>query len=153
MAEVKVGRLITRFGFSRFQDMKTINFSGFASLLLTLSLLTSCSKGEGTTEPIKTNSREVQFEVSGSFSGDIDASFTTSNGGATIETFASLPWTKTITYAATVQAVGITLGGGEGIAGQSIIIKVFAGGALKSTTTGTAAPSGIVVVAAPTHIF
>jgi hypothetical protein len=118
------------------------------SLILSL-LLTACSNDE----PTPAKSREVKFEVTGTFSGTIDATYITAGGGATNETLPSLPWTKNISYQSSVSGTTITIGGGGGIAGQTLKVKVFAGGSVVSETNGVANSSGIIVIAAPTYIF
>lgn len=118
------------------------------SLILSL-LLNACSNDE----PIPAKSREVKFEVSGNFSGTIDATYITASGGATNETLPSLPWTRSITYKSTLSGTTITLGGTGGVAGQTLKVKVFAGGSVVSETPGVANSSGVVVVASPTYIF
>ena len=118
------------------------------SLILSL-LLTAC----GNDEPTPAKSREVKFEVTGNFSGTIDATYITESGGATNETLPALPWTKSINYQSSVSGTTITIGGGGGVAGQTLKVKVFAGGSVASETSGVANSSGIIVIAAPTYIF
>jgi len=119
-------------------------------LLFNLFLLSfACSKDEP--EPIK--SLNIKFEVTGNFSGTIDATYITAGGGATNESLLSLPWTKSIIYESTVSGTTITLGGGGGAAGQTLTVKVFAGGSIISETSGVANSSGIIVIASPTYIF
>ena len=118
------------------------------SLILSL-LLTACSKDE----PTPTKSREVKFEVTGTFSGTIDATYITAGGGATNETLPSLPWKKNISYQSSVSGTTITIAGGGGVAGQTLKVKVFAEGTVVSETPGVANSSGIIVIAAPTYVF
>ena len=117
--------------------------------LIILVLLFACSKDE----PAPTKSRDIKFEVTGNFSGTIDATYITASGGATTESLPSLPWTKSIIYQSTVSGTTITIGGGGGVAGQTVKVKVFAGGLVVSDTPGVANSSGIIVVASPTYIF
>lgn len=119
------------------------------SILVILMLALSCSKDE----PAPTKSRDIKFEVTGNFSGTIEATFITASGGATNETISTLPWTKSIVYQSTVSGTTITLGGGGGVAGQTLKVKVFAGGSVVSETPGVANSSGIIVIASPTYVF
>lgn len=123
----------------------------FRALYLSiLVLFFACSKDE----PAPTKSRDIKFEVTGNFSGTIDATYITASGGATTESLPSLPWTKSIIYQSTVSGTTITLGGGGGgVAGQTLKVKVFAGGSVVSETPCVANSSGIVVVASPTYVF
>jgi len=123
----------------------------FSLVLMNSFLLVSCDDDDDDVNPIK--SREIKFEVTGNFSGRMDATFITASGGGTNETISALPWTKSLTYSNTVQSTGITVGGGGGTPGQTIIVKVFAGGNMVSQTPGTANSAGIVVVASPSYIF
>jgi hypothetical protein len=120
------------------------------SLLIAISLfLTSC--GDDDAKPAK--SREIKFEVTGTFSGTIDATYITAGGGATNETLPSLPWTKNVSYQSAVSGTTITIGGGGGITGQTLRVKVFAGGSVVSETPGVANSAGIIVIVAPTYVF
>lgn len=120
-----------------------------ALYLAILVLLLACSKDD----PTPTKSRDIKFEITGNFSGTIDATFITASGGATNESITSLPWTKSIVYQSTVSGTTITLGGGGGVAGQTLKVKVFAGGSVVSETPGVANSSGIIVIASPTYVF
>lgn len=110
---------------------------------------TSCNKDD--TAPAK--SREVKFDISGTFSGTLNVTYITASGGATNESIPALPWTKSITYQSTVSGTTITIGGAGGIAGQTLKVKVFAGGSLVSETPGVATSAGVIVIASPTYIF
>lgn len=119
-------------------------------LLFTLFLLSfACSKDE----PDTAKSRNIKFEITGNFSGTIDTTYITASGGATNESLLSLPWAKSIIYESTVSGTSITVGGGSGVAGQTLIVKVFAGGSVVSETSGVANSSGIIVIASPTYVF
>ena len=99
------------------------------------------------------NKRNVRFEVSGNFSGVMDATYITESGGGTNETIPSLTWTKEINYAASVPSITILVGGYDGVAGQTITLKVFSGGKLISSTPGTANSNGVVAITAPPYVF
>ena len=118
-------------------------------LLFVFSIL-SCDDDEGAPAA---NKRNVRFEVTGNFSGTMDATFITESGGGTNEMVTSLPWTKEINYAATVPSMSILVGGYDGVGGQSITLKVFAGGKLVSSTPGTANSNGIVAITSPPYVF
>lgn len=128
-----------------------------AMACLTLSLIGCGSNSSGPTAPTPTpapsSSRVVRFEVSGTFSGTLDASFITASGGATVESIPALPWTKDITYAASVLGTGLTVAGSGGIPGQTLVVRILGGGTQISSTTGTTTSSGVVVVSAPAYVF
>lgn len=125
------------------------SFLTMGIVTLFLLSLSNCKKDD----PTPATSRDIRFEVSGNFTGNLDATFITASGGATNEDIPSLPWTKSITYASSVSGTTITIGGGGGVAGQTITVKIFAGNKEVSSTPGTANSAGIVVVASPTYIF
>ena len=115
-----------------------------------LSLLAfSCSKDE----PSPAKSRDISFVVTGNFRGALSATYVNASGGGSNETIPSLPWNKDVTYASSVPSTGLTVGGTGGSVGQTIRVKVYAGGSLKSERAGVADNSGMVVVASPSHIF
>jgi hypothetical protein len=104
-------------------------------------------------DPAPAKSRDLKFEVTGNFNGTISATYINGSGGGTNETIASLPWTKSITYAVTVPSVAMSIGAEGGAVGQTIRLKVFAGGKLASDTPGTADNTGRVVITSPAYIF
>jgi hypothetical protein len=128
--------------------MKTVKLLTLVSLLAGVLFLSSCNDDDA---PAK--SRDIRFEVSGNFTGDLNVTFITASGGGTSEDITALPWVKSITYASTVPSTAITVAGGGGVAGQTITLKVFAGGDEVSSTPATANSNGIVAVTAPPYIF
>src|SRR5687767_13124965 len=118
-------------------------------ILMIPMFIISCSKDDS--PPAK--SRDIKFEVTGDFSGTISATYITASGGGTNESIPVLPWNKSITYACSVRGTAISVGAVGGSAGQTIRIKIFAGGSLVSNTPGVANSSGQVVVASPSYVF
>ena len=124
--------------------------------VILLLLLQACSKSDDDDDNGGTpvNRRNVKFEVSGNFTGTLSATYVNASGGGTNEQITTaLPWVKQIAYAATVPSTGITVGGTNGIGGQSIVLKVFAGGTQISSTPATANPDGTIIVTAPSYVF
>lgn len=118
--------------------------------VIIVSLLgVSCNEND----PSPAKSRDIKFEVTGNFTGALSTTYVTATGGGTNESIPALPWSKTITYAATVPSTGLSVGATGGVAGQTIRVKVFAGGTLISDTPGVADASGMLVVVSPTYIF
>ena len=109
----------------------------------------SCSEDDST--PAK--SRDIKFEVTGNFTGALSATYVNATGGGANESISALPWNKTLTYASTVPSTALSIGATGGVTGQTVRVKVFAGGTLISDTPGVADASGMVVVAAPTYVF
>ncbi|MDO1449905.1 hypothetical protein Q0590_26735 [Rhodocytophaga aerolata] len=109
----------------------------------------ACSKDD----PKPAKSRGIKFEVSGSFASTLSATYINASGGGTVESITSLPWNKNITYTPSVPSMAISIGATGGTAGQTVRIKVFAGGTLVSYTPGVADGSGMVVITSPAYIF
>jgi hypothetical protein len=119
------------------------------SVLIISGLPLACNNDD----PAAAKSRDIKFEVTGNFSGTISATYINSSGGGTIETITSIPWIKSILYAATVPSTAMSIGAAGGKAGQTIRLKIFAGGKLISDTPGTADNTGRVVITSPAYIF
>jgi hypothetical protein len=121
----------------------------YLAILVIAPLLVSCSDdGEG-----KSGSRDVTFEVTGNFSGQISTTFITASGGGTNESINGLPWTKVIRYEKSVPSTAISVIGAGGETGETLTVKVVAGGNQVSSTPGSADNDGTVVITAPSYIF
>ena len=116
-----------------------------------ISFFTLSCKNNDDPKPAK--SSNITFEVNGNFSGSLNTTYITSNGGGTTESISAMPWTKNITYAATVPSTSISIVGAGGSAGQSITLKVLAGGKEVSSTSATATNSGTISLNAPSYTF
>jgi hypothetical protein len=112
-------------------------------IAISIIAFSSCKKSEPhspvpapTSSPV--NLRNVSYEVIGTFTGTLYVSYTTASGSTSNETIA-IPWSKAITYAASVDAAIIAITGNGGIIGQTATIEVKQNGIQKSSTTATAA--------------
>jgi hypothetical protein len=132
--------------------MKKTIFKSVLTFFVIITSLLSCSKDDDSSAPTP-SSRVVKYEVTGNFSGTLDATYILANGGGTNEVISSLPWIKEITYASTVPSVGILVGGFGGTSSQTISVKIFVGGQEISSTPGTTNSNGIIVVDSPDYIF
>ncbi len=116
--------------------------------LLTALLIgtTSCKKKDKESSPGPSapavNSRQVKYEVTGTFSGHLDMTYTNAGGTLTTVEVSSLPWSVELTAESTVYAVAI--GGGSDLSdnlgqpGQSVTMKIYsAGKQVKTQTTNT----------------
>jgi hypothetical protein len=122
----------------------------YLTLVFIASLIVSCSDdGEGKTP----GGKEVKFEVTGNFSGQLSTTYITASGGGTSESINSLPWTKTVTYETSVPSTGMSVVGISGVVGETLAITVFVNGKQVSSTPGAADNNGTVAVTAPSHIF
>lgn len=122
-------------------------------LVITIAIFSwfafSCSEDDSS--PAK--SRDIKFEVTGNFTGTLSATYVNATGGGAYESIPALPWNKTLTYASTVPSTVLSVGATGGVAGQTVRVKVFAGGTLVSDTAEVADASGMLVVASPTYVF
>jgi len=123
----------------------------FLGLFLAASVLaTSCSDDDSGSA---NNSREIKYEITGNFSGDLTAAYTTASGGATTAEITSLPWDLEITAAPDVQAVAFSVQGSGGTQGQQIEVKIYQGGREVSSVEATASSDGILVASSPAVVF
>jgi hypothetical protein len=120
-------------------------------VLVVFLLMIGCDKDDD--DPIAARSRDIRIEVTGNFVGNLSATYVNATGDGSSETIASLPFTKNIKYVKTVPSMGITVAGINGTAGQTIMLKVIAGGTLISHDPATADADGRIVVTAPSYIF
>lgn len=123
------------------------------TLLIALTVFASCVNDEDNES--KVNSRTLQYEVTGNFSGtNIMATYTTASGGTVSEPIPSLPWNKEITFDPTVSGANIVLSGADGTAGQQVILVIKKGGKQFGTpTTATADAAGIFTISSPVITF
>ncbi len=120
-----------------------------------LAILTSCKK-DADKQPDGNNntSRVVRYELTGNFTGQIIASYTTAAGGTANDEVTSLPWSKEITYAPNVTAAILAVSGGGGVAGQKVtVIRKRGGQQIGTPTEITAQSNGGFSEAAPVIVF
>ncbi len=129
--------------------MRSAKYLKVISIVIFSWLGVSCSEDDS----FPAKSRDIKFEVTGNFTGALSATYVNATGGGAYESIPALPWNKTLTYASTVPSTGLSVGATGGLAGQTVRVKVFAGGTLISDTPGVADASGMLVVAAPTYVF
>ncbi len=129
--------------------MRSAKYLKVVSIVIFSWLGVSCNDDDSS--PAK--SRDVKFEVTGNFTGALSATYVNSTGGGEYESITALPWNKTLTYASTVPSTSLSIGATGGVAGQTVRVKVFAGGTLISDTPGVADASGMLVVASPTCVL
>ena len=148
--------------YSNYQSRKNMNkvkktkkrLSNFGTLFFgVMSFLLSCSKNNDTGGP---NKREVKYEVTGSYSGQILFAYTDASGGNTSTIIIGLPWTKEITYSNSLGGFGY--GGNTnlpnfGLAGQTVTVKVYSGGTIVQTKVATANARGLIDIPSSAYVF
>lgn len=108
----------------------------------------SCKKDDA-----PANSRLIRYEVTGSFTGTVYASYTTASGSTANEQLTAMPWSKEVTYASNITAAIIAVSGNGGVAGQQVTVVVKKEGSQLSTTQATADGSGSFTKAVPPITF
>ena len=117
--------------------------------IVTSLVLTSCSSDDDSGSG---SSRDIKYEITGNFTSPLDVTYIAASGGATSTEVTSLPWT--LSFTADASSSGATFNaGGSGTPGQTISLKVYQGGELKSTTNAVANSDGIIVATAPAVTF
>ncbi len=121
------------------------------SLFITMAIfmLGGCNKSKD--EEPNADNRKIKYEVTGNFTGKLVIIYSDNLSGNTVVNNVTLPWTKEVTYAGNVTAIGI--GGSSstvGVPGQTATIKIYAGGVVKvnqSNSTGTLGELSLPTVA------
>ena len=122
-------------------------------LLSTIIFFGSCDKNSKD-NPSGNTSRVIRYEVTGNFTGTFSAAYTPTSGGITSEDFTALPWSKEITYAASVTGASIGVSGTGGVAGQKVKLIIKRGGTQIGTPIEqTAGSSGTFSIAGQPIIF
>ena len=125
-----------------------------AALVLTLAFTAvSCSSDDNNDSGAGSGSRDVKYEITGNFTGELDVTYTEKSGAPLIEDVPSLPWTKELTANPETGAVLLRTSGGGGVAGQTVTAKIYVGGKVVSELTGTANSDGIIVVHPNPYVF
>lgn len=122
------------------------------ALVTTLCVFFSCNSDE---QKPQNTSRTLRYELTGNFTGsNMTAAYTTPSGGTASEQITALPWSKEITYNATVGGASLAVTGGGGTAGQKVTLVVKIGGIqVGSPVTATADALGTFSIAAPAVFF
>lgn len=125
----------------------------FILLFSTVMALASCSSDDDNGSTATGGSRDIKYEVTGNFSGELDTTYITASGGATNADITALPWEYSFKADESTHGATFNVSGTGGVAGETITLKIYQGGDVKSTTPGTANSDGIVVVSAPAVTF
>jgi hypothetical protein len=124
------------------------------SFVLSLILLfVSCSK-DSTTPSNK--SRNVKFELTGSYTGKITVAYTLANGGTQAFSDITLPWTKEVVYESSVAGLGFS-GNGEislsNVSGQTVTIKIYSGDNVVKTGSATVDSNKVLSFPSFSYLF
>ncbi|MBZ4037242.1 hypothetical protein K6T82_20950 [Flavobacterium sp. 17A] len=121
-------------------------------LMLTLVFtFASCSSDDD--DKGATNSRAVKYEVTGNFSGQMDAVYMESGDSGQSVDITKLPWTKEFTAASGTTGAAVQVSGHGGVVDQTLTVKIYIGGKLEKETTAKAKSDGTIVAIPGTYIF
>lgn len=129
--------------------MKKMILAGMAALLM-ITGFTSCDK-----DPDVSN-REVTYELTGNYSGQLFVVTSDNVNGNETFTATSLPWIIDKSYASNVTGIGFggnSVVGHLGAAGQTVTVKIYAGGSVVRTGTATADVNGIISLPSLGYVF
>lgn len=125
--------------------MKTIAKS-FILFLSLFFIAVSCDNDESV-------SRVVKYEVTGDFTGKLDAITFTSGGGAG-DNITKLPYVKeSKIYSTGTINIGVALSGTEGKEGETVIIKIYIDNVLEKELTAVAVTDGSIIGKTETELL
>jgi hypothetical protein len=133
--------------------MKTLKHLSLSvlSFALIVILLSGCKKDKNDNN---NSSRNVKYELSGTFTGKFTVIITDNESGTLVIDNVSIPWSKEVSYGNKVIAVGIGASATTyGSAGQTALMKIYSGGNVVKTTNGTADVNGALSLPALSHGF
>jgi len=113
----------------------------------------SCSSDNDNDSETVPASRDVKYEITGNFTGELDVTYMEKSGAPLIEDVPALPWTKEFTANADSDGALVHTSGLGGVAGQTVTAKIYVGGKVVSELTGIANSDGIIVVHPKSYIF
>lgn len=126
----------------------------FLGLFLTVATLSavSCSDDDDNNNGTG-NSRDVKYEITGNFTGDITVAYMNASGGSTTAEVTSLPWDLEFTAQESAVAAGFAASGSGGVAGETVEVKIYQGGREVGSAEATVNSSGIFTASPPTVTF
>ncbi|MFB9107190.1 hypothetical protein [Flavobacterium gyeonganense] len=122
-------------------------------LMLTLVFtFASCSSDDNDNDSVN-RSRDVKYEITGNYTGDLDVTYLEKSGAALNEDIDALPWTKEFTANADSPGASFQTSGYGGVKGQTLTGKVYVGGKVVKELTATATEDGIIVLVPSSYVF
>lgn len=113
-------------------------------IILSVCCIT-CSSGDN--DQNQNNSRNIKYEITGNYSGQLTVVYNDNLAGNTVITVTSLPWSKEIIYNSDVQVIGISASsvvGHYGSAGQSATLRIYSGGMVVKSATASTDTNGVI---------
>jgi len=96
-------------------------------------------------------SKDVKYEVTGNYTGQLDVTYIEAGGGALNEDINALPWTKEFTSTST--GAGVNVSGNGGKKDETVTAKIYVGGKVVKELTAKANNDGIIVVVPGSYVF
>ena len=112
----------------------------------------SCSKEN----PPTANSRQVKYEITGTYKGSLTVVYLLEAGGLTSEEVITLPWTKEVTYLSAVAGIAI---GGESVvaklggANQTATLKIYSAGNVVLMGSASTNAQGVINLPTLPYVF
>ncbi|WJS95371.1 MmpS family protein [Flavobacterium johnsoniae] len=122
-------------------------------IMLALTLVFTFASCSSDDDKGGNNSRDVKYEITGNFSGQIDAVYMESGDAGQSVDITKLPWTKEFTASAGTTGAGIQASGHGGVVDQTLTIKIYVGGKVEKETTAKAKADGTIIAIPGTYIF
>lgn len=123
------------------------------AIVLTLAFTAVSCSSDNDDNNSGSASRDVRYEVTGNYTGNLDVTYTEAGGGVLNEDITSLPWKKEFTAAANTNGVTLSVGGHGGSKDQTVTIKIFVGGKEVRNLPATANSDGIIVAVPQPYVF
>ena len=127
------------------------SFLGLFVAVAALSF-TSCSDDDDSGN-VNNNSRQIKYEITGNFTGDIRAVYTTASGGTTNAEITTLPWQLEFTAQNDVNSAVFAAAGTGGVAGQEVEVTIYQGGQEKGSVEAVVGSDGSFSASAPAVTF
>jgi hypothetical protein len=128
----------------------------FCSLFLITSILFLSACGDGDSSNPSNKSRNVKYELTGSYTGKITVVYTLANGGIQAFSDIQLPWTQEVIYESSVQAIAFSGNGDvslDNVPGQTVNIKIYSDNKVVKSGSASVSSDKILILPTLTYLF
>ncbi|MCC9072766.1 MmpS family protein [Flavobacterium sp. F-65] len=124
------------------------------AIVMTLAFtVVSCSSDKDNDGDPVSASRDVKYEVTGNFGGELSVIYMEKSTAPLNEDIEKLPWTKEFTANPDATGASMNVSGNGGVKGQTLTGKIYVGGKVVKELTATADNSGIIILMPGTYVF
>lgn len=135
------------------------NSLGILALLLLTT--TACKKDDPSSESGNNtpgvSSKFIRYELTGSYTGQLNVVYTNASGVSETAFNVTLPWSLELTAESTVNAVAFNAATSStstvGLPGQNVQAKLYTGNVLRQSANGNTSNEGHVIIGTLTHVF